>query len=176
MRQHFAVAPWPTSLKVVSAFSAVVLIGLGIAAYQAIPTPTGFTHAFGLGVACIFPVILVVSLLFIVSGYALSGSDLLIIRPLWATRIPLSGLRRVFAEPKVCKGSIRLFGNGGLFSFTGLYRNSTLGRYRLFATDFSHAVVLVLPNRTVVVTPASPKAFIDAVRRAHPGATEDRTW
>lgn len=174
MKPRFAAAPWSTSLKFVSAFSTLLLLGAGIAAYQAVPTPAGFAHAFSLGIAGLFPLMLVVSVLFMVSGYTLNGPDLFIVRPLWSTRISLSGLQRVFAEPKVCKGSIRLFGNSGLFAFTGLYRNSTLGRYRLFATDFAHAVVLVMPDRTVVITPASPHSFIAAVRRAFPQAITEQ--
>jgi len=174
MKRRFPVAPWPRSLKVVSTLATLLLFAAGAAAYRAIPVPTGFTHGFGLAVALVFPAILFVSALFIVSGYALDGTDLLVTRPFWSTRIPLAGLRRIFADPAVCKGSVRVFGNGGLFSFTGLYRNSTLGRYRLFATDLSRAVVLVLPKRTIVVTPESPEAFVRGVRLVYPGASGDR--
>ncbi len=160
MKHHFPVAPWSRGLKIVSAFGAALVVVAGMAAYRAVPVPTGFTHAFGLAVVGIFPAILLISLLFTITGYDIEGSDLLVNRLLWSTRISLAGLQRIFADPDVCKCSIRLFGNGGLFGFSGLYRNSRLGNYRLFATDFAFAVVLVLPKRTVVVTPAWPELFV----------------
>lgn len=179
MKQHFAAAPWPGRLKAVSVLVTLLLASAGVAAYRAAPVPAGFTHGFGLAVAFVFPAIILASLLFVVSGYVLDGHDLLIDRLLWSTRIPLSGLYRVYADPAVCKGSRRVFGNGGLFSFTGLYRNKALGMYRLFATDISRAVVLVLPRKTVVVTPASPEDFVRSVRLAYPAAgtidTTDRS-
>ena len=63
-----------------------------------------------------------------------------------------------------------MIGNGGLLSFTGIYYSKALGRYRLFATDFSRSVVLTLPRRVVVVTPASPHAFVAHLRSLYPAA------
>ncbi|VGO17923.1 hypothetical protein PDESU_06525 [Pontiella desulfatans] len=63
------------------------------------------------------------------------------------------------------KGSIRLCGNGGLFSFTGLYRNKKLGNYRVFVNDLNRAVVLRFSKRTTVVTPDDPAAFVERVKQ-----------
>jgi hypothetical protein len=145
-----------------------LILGVGIGAYRAIPVPTGFTHHFGLAAAMILPALLVGSLFFMVTGYAVEGSELYVKRLLWSTRISLRSLNRAWIEPAVCKGSIRVFGNGGLFSFTGLFYSKRLGRYRLFATDISHSVVLILPSRVVVITPAEPEAFIEHVRQSLP--------
>ena len=166
--RHFAAAIWPTALKVSSALGMVLLVGIGIASYRAIPVPTGFTHYFGLGITLVLPAILVVSLLFTVGGYVVTSTDLAIQRLVWATHIPLHGLRSVSLEPAICKRSVRIFGNAGLFGFTGLYQSSRLGRFRLFGTDLSHAVVLDLPDRTVVITPAAAQAFVDHIHRIIP--------
>jgi len=167
-RQHFSVAPWPASLKVTSAFSTILLTVIGIVAYnKALPFP-GFTHTFGVGVAFVFPVILICSILFMVTGYAVEGNTLHVERLLWSTSISLEGLSKAWQDSTICKGSIRIFGNGGLYSFTGIYYNKALGRYRLFATDLSKATVLVLPQRTVVVTPLAPQIFIDYLHHRFP--------
>jgi hypothetical protein len=168
MRHDFPTAPWSTSLKVTSAVGTVLILGVGIGAYRAIPVPTGFTHQFGLVVAMILPALLVGSLLFMVTGYEVEGTELYVKRLLSSTRISLQGLDRVWLEPAVCKGSIRIFGNGGLFSFTGLFYSKRLGRYRLFATDISRSIVLILPSRVVVITPAQPETFIEHVRQSLP--------
>jgi hypothetical protein len=168
MRYHFAVAPWSTSLKATSALGTIILLGVGIGAYHAVPVPTGFTHQFGLAVAFVLPALVVGCVLFMVTGYAVEGSELYVERLVSSTRISIQGLTRVWLEPAVCKGSLRVFGNGGLFSFSGLFYNRKLGRYRLFATDFSRAVVLILPRRVVVVTPAAPEAFIEHLHHFFP--------
>lgn len=166
--RHFQVAPWPTSLKVVSSLSTVVLVGFSYAAYRAIPTPRGFTHDFGLGVAAIPLALLVGTLLLVVRGYRVDSNELQVERLLTTTRVPLAGLTRVWAEPTVCTGSRRVFGNGGLFSFCGWFYNDRLGRYRLFATDWRTAVVLQFSDRVAVVSPAAPHAFVEHMHRIIP--------
>lgn len=59
--------------------------------------------------------------------------------------------------------SIRTFRNGGLFSFTGFFRNKALGAYRAFVTDPHQTVVLHFPNRTVLVSPSAPAEFVDDI-------------
>jgi hypothetical protein len=170
--RRFAAAPWPNALKVSSALGTVLLVGVGIATHRAIPVATGFTHYFGLAIAVVPAAILVLSLFFTVTGYVVSPSGLAIQRLLWATRIPIAGLQRISLEPGICKASVRIFGNAGLFGFTGLYQNSRLGRYRLFATDLARCVVLALPDRTVVITPTAPAAFIEHMHRVFPATIE----
>ena len=57
-------------------------------------------------------------------------------------------------------GSLRLLGNGGLFSLTGFFWNRQLKLYRVYATDPSRAVILRYPKRIVVITPHDPQHFI----------------
>ncbi|KEF41615.1 MAG: hypothetical protein ER33_10630 [Cyanobium sp. CACIAM 14] len=167
--RRFPVAPWPLSLQIVSGLGSLMLCGVAYAAWRAIPVPTGFTHTFGLGVAAVPLVVLVGALLFIVSGYRVDANALLIDRLLTTTHLPLAGLERVWAEPSVCRGSLRIFGNGGLFCFCGWFYNPRLGRYRLFATDWRKAVVLQFTDHVAVVSPASPQAFVDHLHRILPG-------
>jgi hypothetical protein len=63
------------------------------------------------------------------------------------------------------KGSIRTMGNGGLFSFTGLYRSRKLGTFRAYATDMKCSVILKYEERTVVATPEYPEEFAELVRQ-----------
>lgn len=157
--QYFPAASWPTSLKAVSALGAAVLLGAGYGAWMAIP-PYGFPHVLISLVACVPPAIGVIAALFTVTGYETDLHMLYIRRLLWTTAVDLDGLKQVRHDPDATKSSVRIFGNGGLFSFTGIYQNERLGTYRLFATDGKYSVVLVLPGRVVVVTPADPQAFV----------------
>jgi Bacterial PH domain len=113
----------------------------------------------------LLPVVMVVtSALFHVRGYTVRPGALQIHRLLWTTQVGLDGLEEVLRDPEAMRGSLRLLGNGGLFSFTGWFRNRTLGMYRAFVTDPRRAVVLRLPQRTVVVSPADPEGFVREVQ------------
>lgn len=100
-----------------------------------------------------------------VRGYTLEKGQLIIHRLGWSSRFNLSSLNSATPDPKAMASSIRLAGNGGLFSFCGLFRNRQLGNYRAFATDPQNSVVLRFPKRTLVVTPDDPKRFADQITK-----------
>lgn len=166
---EFHAAPWPPVLKVSSAVVTLLVGAVEYGAFLTIP-PHGAAHVVGVLVVVALPLMLLLSILFVVTGFAIDHHALYIRRMLWTTRVELSGLRRIWLEPDAIKGSIRLYGNGGLFSFSGIYRSKKLGRYRLFATDPACAVVMVHSAGTVVVTPANPPTFIERVRLLYPSA------
>ncbi|HEY6929008.1 MAG TPA: PH domain-containing protein [Thermoanaerobaculia bacterium] len=167
---RFEAAPWPTGLKIISALSTLILLGVSYFLARAVPrgTRVPFAETFGTGITVLPLAIALISLLFIVSGYEIEPEDLLVRRLFWSTRISLDGISRAVHDPLAMKRSLRLFGNGGLFAITGIYQNRTLGRYRAFATDPRKAVVLFLARRIVVVTPADPAAFLEALHMSFP--------
>jgi hypothetical protein len=168
---QFRAAPWPTSLKVISLLATAVLLVVGWAAWRVIPrgTRVPFAENVGTFVAALPPLVLVGALLFVVTGYEVGPSELRIRRLLWSTRVRLDGLSRAWADPKAMSGSLRIWGNGGLYSFTGYFQSQALGRYRAFVTDPAFAVVLARTGRTVVVSPAEPRAFLQALSLSFPG-------
>ena len=168
---RFRAAPWPTALKATSFVATVVLAGVGFVLATKIPRGTAapVAEAFGTVLAFVPPLIALGAALFVVTAYEVDGTELSVLRLLWSTRIPLSGLVRAWADPDAMKCSLRLFGNGGLYSFTGLFQSRALGRYRAFVTDPRRAVVLRLAKRTVVVSPGDPTFFLEQLRACFPG-------
>src|ERR1019366_3988472 len=65
----------------------------------------------------------VLSAAFMVRGYVLTDGSLSIVRLGWVHRLKLSRLISATVDPDALRGSLRLFGNGGFFSFTGWFRN-----------------------------------------------------
>ena len=110
-------------------------------------------------------------------GYTLTATQLAVQRPLWNTVFPLAQLSSVAGDAEVFRGALRLFGNGGIFSFTGFFWKRGIGCYRAFATDPGRAVILKFKKRTIVVTPHDPQHFIVRVRThlaaAAPATVED---
>lgn len=112
---------------------------------------------------------------FMVRGYSIQPGMLLVHRPFWVTRITLRGTVKACSEPRAMRRSLRLCGNGGLLSVTGYFRNRDLGIYRAFVTDSSRCVVLRHEGRPVVVSPASPDAFLREIDQL-PISPSPRTW
>jgi len=108
-------------------------------------------------------------------GYAISGGTLLVKRRLWrGFSIPLESVR----EPRPAtaddlRGALRLWGNGGVFGYYGLFQTARLGKCRWFLTNRSNAVVLVRDEKTVVVSPDDVAGFLAAVRAMAPVSETD---
>jgi hypothetical protein len=159
-------APWGRTLFLTSALVTVVCAVVSVCLYWA----TTVEHQPALiRVASLLPLVLVLGCIpFTVCGYTITSDSILIHRLLWNTSLPRSGLQSASVEPEVMRGSIRTFGNGGGFSFTGLYYNKSLRSYRAFVTDLRRTVVLRYAYRTVVLSPDAPEEFVRAL--AVPGS------
>jgi hypothetical protein len=112
----------------------------------------------------LFAVILIAALFCSVRGYVLTQDAILVKRLGWHTRLDLDGLQSVAGDAQAMQWAVRVFGNGGLFSFSGEFWNRKLGRFRALATDPSRAVVLRYARRTIVITPHDPQQFIMRAR------------
>jgi hypothetical protein len=67
------------------------------------------------------------------------------------------------------RGCVRLWGNGGLFGYYGLFRTSGLGRCTWYVTDRKRAVVLVTDRKTALFSPDDTEGFLSAIRFESPG-------
>jgi hypothetical protein len=155
--QHSHPAPWGPALTLISLASTLLLLSVAALTYLVVPT-------WGALIAASILAIPIGSALFTVRAYRIEGSSLLIKRLFWSTRISLAHLVSATPDPDAMKSSIRLFGNGGLYSFTGLYRNKTLGNYRAFVTDPKRAVILRFQHtKPILVSPTDPQTFADSL-------------
>jgi|SRR5579864_1955714 hypothetical protein len=156
-------APWSRSLRILSTVAVIILVGLTVASLlitARLPLPARIA----LGTAA--PVVLLLALLSMVRGYVLTDSQIEVRRLGWSTILPLAGLAAVSGEPDGMRGSLRLFGNGGLFAISGWFWNRKIGRYRAYATDPERAVLLrYRDGAKVVLTPHDVQHFIVRLRR-----------
>lgn len=111
---------------------------------------------------------LIVPMPFMVRGYGILGDQLQIKRFGWVSEVPLTELESVQVEPDAMRQSFRIFGVGGAYSYSGRFRNGTLGRYRAFVTDNARTVVLRFPTDTVVVSPDRPEEFAATLQSRAP--------
>lgn len=156
-------APWGLSLKLMTLFTSIIL--LGVPAIGLINNPGN--DSYWLMAVVAFPIaIWIGGAIYLIRGYELSGNKLLVQRLLWKTEVELDHLQSAEVDPEAMSRSIRTFGNGGLFSFSGRFRNKKLGPYRAFVNDPKLAVVLKFSDKTIVVTPDNPGKFAEQIQSA----------
>lgn len=152
-------APWGMLLRVMTLVGIIILLGLPLLTLKFGQIPPG-------GARLLFyfiPFILVIAFFFTVRGYELADQQLTILRPWWSKSIPLTNLKSAEFLPNAMRGSIRTFGNGGLFAFVGRYRNQKIGPYRAYATDLNRTVVLRFTDKTIIITPDEPEKFVQDI-------------
>ena len=150
-------APWGRGVKITTGGVFAMLLVMSIVMPLVIPGEQWWTVWAGPG---IFALILGITSLFCVRGFAIRRGDLWIRRSFWETHVPLAGLNGAWADPEAMRRSIRSAGNGGLTAYTGWFRNKKLGSYRAYVTDPKRAVVLEIGEKKIVVSPDRPEAFL----------------
>jgi Bacterial PH domain len=158
---HFR-APWSKSLIVASTFATLVCLGVSYALWT-LPLRGGSAESLRFWLVLLPLAVILICALFTVRGYSISNRELEIRRLLWTTRISLHGLQGAYFDPNATHRSIRTFGNGGFFSFSGHFRNKELGSYRAFMTDRRRAVVLRFPSSVLVISPDRAEDFVNTI-------------
>ena len=154
-------APWGGLLMATSVFSIIILVGVPIIGLTS--GPRGEIPWVLLMI--VMPLaILFGALFFIIRGYVVTGDTLFVQRLGWSSRVSLTNLRSVEANPQAMARTIRTGGNGGMFCFAGKFKNKLLGPYRAFVTDPKRAVVLKFADQTIVITPGRPEEFVEKIK------------
>jgi hypothetical protein len=151
-------APWSTSLIVMSIVTTVICLGVAGSGWWSLAAK----HAPGaFGWVVFLPLVIMFgAALFTIRGYSISSDSILVHRLLWSTVLPRAGLESAEVDLEAMRGSLRTFGNGGAYSFTGFYYNKRLGSYRAYVTDPHRTVVLRYAKRRAVLSPATPEDFV----------------
>jgi hypothetical protein len=151
-------APWCLAVKVITGLSLLLLLGISL--YAAVFFSKAAAPWLRLSVAFLPVAILLATLPFLVRGFVLAPGELRVKRFGWQNRFALVDVTSIEVNPEALRGSIRLWGSGGLFGFFGWFRNQKLGMYRAYGTDPKLAVIIRLGRRTIVVTPENPEKFV----------------
>ena len=144
------------------------VVGIGLPLILGICFAVGFSQPLIL----LFPVPFVLAFgapyFFRPTGYAVTSSEIAVIRAIGRKRIALETVREIVSpatSPPGCSiGLARVEGIHGTF---GSYWNKTWGRYQVFVTNHLNTVeVRIEGGSRVILSPDDPMAFIEAVRRA----------
>jgi hypothetical protein len=98
-------------------------------------------------------------------GYSLSERTVVIDRLIGKARFSLLGAHEIRTlSVDDLRGCVRLFGNGGVFGYYGLFRTATLGKCIWYVTNRKNAVVVITDAKTAVFSPDDVDGFIAATR------------
>ncbi len=114
-------------------------------------------------IAAIIPLFIALAYAYSPKSYVLLGDAIVVKRLIGDVRVPRSEIREIRAGvPDDFTGVVRLWGNGGLFGYYGLFRTSKLGKCHWYATDRSKMVVVVTADKTLVLSPDDRDSFLAA--------------
>jgi hypothetical protein len=155
-QEQFPTAPYDTATRVISVVTIAVILVVALATRSAV-------------VAGIGALIVALAYAWSPRGYTVAGRAISVKRLIGTARIPLEGIREARAATKDdLRGAIRLFGDGGLFGYYGLFRTSGLGKCSWYLTSRNEAVVVTTPEKTALFSPADRESFLAAVRAGVP--------
>ncbi|MGO9261794.1 MAG: PH domain-containing protein [Bryobacteraceae bacterium] len=155
-QEQFFSASYDATTKVLTAAVCAILAAVVIV--------TGSMIAAGIGA-----LIVALSYAWSPRGYTISERSIFVKRFIGNARIPLDGIREArAATAEDFRGSIRLFGDGGLFGYYGVFRTSKLGKSNWYLTNRSHAVVVITGAKTALFSPDDTDGFLAAMRASAP--------
>ncbi len=76
--------------------------------------------------------------------------------------------KRESVSPEDFRGCLRLWGNGGLFGYYGLYRTSKLGKCTWYLANRKKTVVVIAGTKTCVFSPDDADGFLAAIQAQVP--------
>jgi hypothetical protein len=161
MRAAVFSAPYDRKAKIITAVVCVSLV-LGVCAELWLSPGLGWIAGLSL---------LVIAIAFVYSprGYTVTDRAVVVRRAIGSVRVPLEYVQALRAATgDDLKGSVRLWGSGGLFGYYGLFRTGKLGRSTWFVRDRSRAVVLVTATKTALFGPGDVAEFLAAVHEQTP--------
>ena len=114
----------------------------------------------------VFIGIYAVCIFFMPLGYKITESEIVVERMLSSVRFKTDDVKSIQEIGKhTIAGSVRTFGNGGLFGFTGYFANSALGKMTWFVTRKDTLVLIdLLDGKKILISPNEPKEFMNAFK------------
>ena len=114
----------------------------------------------------VFIGIYAVCIFFMPVGYRITESEILVKRAFSTVRFKIDDIKSIqqISEHTIA-GSIRTFGNGGLFGFTGYFANADVGKMTWFITRKDTLILIDFHDeKKVVISPNEPEKFMNVFK------------
>lgn len=143
-------------------------VGIGIPLILGIVFSTAFHHTAALVFPLVFAAVLLVCYLLHPTALVVAPEGLTVARRMMPYFIPMERLEAVaYPASRPTGFTVGLARVVGIYGTFGIFWNRGWGVFRVFITDQSRQVELVLDGDShVIVSPADPAGFVSAVRAA----------
>jgi hypothetical protein len=110
--------------------------------------------------------IIIVCWLYAPQSYTVDGIDLTINRLVSKVKIQLADITqaRLLADGEM-RGSIRTFGNGGLFGYYGKYYNSKIGQMTLYTTQIKNRILILTAEGKKIIISPDDTSIIEKIKK-----------
>lgn len=158
-------APLGKSTIIITIFALLVLLIATVAMWMS-PSPLPEKI---LVVSLIF-LIIVLCYLYSIKGYSIDHHSIHIYRPIGTKSYKLDQFTEIITGLSHIKKSLtlRLWGNGGLFSITGLFWNKKLGKFKAYLSDPSKCIILIGATQKIAISPDPPEEFVKTLKMHRP--------
>jgi len=103
---------------------------------------------------------------FRVTGYVVDRERITIRRPAGEKHILIKEVEKVvLPETGSLRRSIRTFGNGGIFGYTGSFANSTYGSMTWYATRIDKSILIVTKDKKKILLTPDDLQMADEIRK-----------
>jgi hypothetical protein len=96
--------------------------------------------------------------------YEINSGNLIVKTGFSEQAFSLQGLESARVQERPFAGARKVAGMGGVWSYYGSFRSSSLGEFHAYAGSTSSGVLLSWPDKKVLVTPEDSAGFIAAAR------------
>lgn len=153
---------WSGSVRAITMVTLIVLIGTGFYLETKI-WPEGILWLKYLLITVISGTILI-GLGYMPIRLKADNEKITVSRLFGPLKIPVDEITetRILQESDISY-SIRLFGSGGLFGFLGLFKNTSLGKYTMYATDLNHLLFIRTRNKKYVLSCSRSKDLLEYI-------------
>jgi hypothetical protein len=124
----------------------------------------GGVHYMFLAGACVMILMVAGSFGFRIRYYEINSGNLIVKTGFSEKVFSLQGLESARVQERPFAGARKVAGMGGVWSYYGSFRSSSLGEFHAYAASTSSGVLLSWPDKKVLVTPEDSAGFIKAVR------------
>jgi Bacterial PH domain len=119
------------------------------------------------GVLLLFVVTILGSYLFSTNRYTLNDTQLVINRPIGNKIINLTSITEIRAvDSSELAGTIRTFGNGGLFGYYGKFYNKKFGTTTWYATQRINRILILTKEGDKIVISPDDMSLLDKIQSA----------
>jgi hypothetical protein len=153
--------------KVITVGVIVLLVVIGLRSVKALLVAEGDTTTILLhtGILLLFVAIVVGGYLFSTQKYLVENNQLVIRRPIGERKISISDIAEIrLVTAGEMFGTIRTFGNGGMFGYYGKYYNRSFGSMTLYTTQKANRVFIRTKSGSKIIISPDDLSLVDKLK------------